>query len=66
MAQVGLTPKDIETLQDILQKHLSELRWEIPFTHKRDIVKLLQNRKEFIEDFLQRLQKIKESETGRV
>jgi hypothetical protein len=65
MAQVELTSKDIDTLQDILQNHLSELRWEIAFTHKRDIVKFLQNRKEFIEDFIQRLQKVKESEAGR-
>ncbi|HMK77581.1 MAG TPA: hypothetical protein VK568_15570 [Thermodesulfobacteriota bacterium] len=65
MAQVELTSQDIDTLQDILQNHLSELRWEIAFTHKKDIVKFLQNRKEFIEDFIQRLQKVKESETGR-
>ncbi|MGO8987679.1 MAG: hypothetical protein ACLQGU_08185 [bacterium] len=65
MAQVELTSKDIDTLQDILQKHLSELRWEIAFTHKTDIVKFLQKRKEFIEDFIQRLQKAKESETGK-
>jgi len=64
MAQVELTSQDIDTLQDILQNHLSELRWEIAFTHKKDIVKFLQNRKEFIEDFIQRLQKVKESETG--
>lgn len=65
MAQVELTSQDIDTLQEILQNHLSELRWEIAFTHKKDIVKFLQNRKEFIEDFIQRLQKVKESETGK-
>jgi RNAse (barnase) inhibitor barstar len=65
MAQVELTSKDIDALRDILQNTLSELRWEIAFTHKKDIVKFLQNRREFIEDFIQRLQKVKESETGK-
>ena len=65
MVQVELTSKDIDTLWDILQNTLQELRWEIAFTHKMDIVKFLQNRREFIENFIQRLQKVKESETGK-
>jgi len=38
MAQVELTSKDTDALLDILQKHFSELRWEIAFTHKRDML----------------------------
>jgi hypothetical protein len=55
MAQIELTDGDRERLRDILQKHHSELSWEIAFTHKRDFVEFLQKRKEFIEGFIQRL-----------
>ncbi len=50
-----LTTGDKEMLRDNLQKHLSELSFEIAFTHSRDSVQFLQKRREFIEGFIQRL-----------
>jgi len=55
MALIELTDGDKEMLRDVLQKHLSELSWEVAFTHRRDCVEFLQDRKEFIEGFIQRL-----------
>ena len=55
MAQIELSDGDRDTLRDVLQKHLSELSWEVAFTHRRDYVEFLQDRKEFIEGFIQRL-----------
>jgi hypothetical protein len=55
MAQIELTDGDREMLRDVLQKHLTELSWEIAFTHTRDAIRFLQKRKEFIEGFIQRL-----------
>jgi len=53
--QIELNDLDRSELRDILKKHLTELSWEIAFTHTRDSVKFLKGRKEFIEGFIQRL-----------
>ncbi len=55
MTQIELTDGDKDLLRDVLKKHLTELSWEIAFTHTKDSVKFLQKRKEFIEEFIQRL-----------
>jgi hypothetical protein len=55
MARIELTDGEREMLRDVLQKHLTELSWEIAFTHTRDSIKFLQKRREFIEGFIQRL-----------
>ena len=55
MVQIGLNDGERGTLRDVLQKHLSELSWEIAFTHGKDSVEFLQKRREFIEGFIQRL-----------
>jgi hypothetical protein len=60
MAQINLTNEDIEMLHDVLQKHLTQLTFEIAFTHNKDSIELLQKRKEFIEGFIQRLDGMKE------
>ncbi len=55
MAQIELTQSEMEMLKDILQKHLTELTFEIAFCHNRDSVAFLMKRKEFIENLMQRL-----------
>ncbi len=55
MAQIELTPSETEMLKEILQKHLSELTFEIAFCHNRDSVAFLMKRKEFIESLMKRL-----------
>ncbi len=56
MAQIELTDGERDMLRDVLQKHLTELSWEIAFTHSRDSVEFLRKRKGFIEGFIQRLE----------
>ena len=46
---------EITMLRDILKKHLSELSFEIAFTHTKDFAEILRKRKEFAEAFIQRL-----------
>jgi len=55
MAQIELTDGDRDLLRDVLQKHLTELSWEIAFTHNNDSLEFLRKRREFIEGFVQRL-----------
>ena len=55
MVQIELEEGERDMLRDVLQKHLSELSFEIAFTHRKDPLKFLQKRKEFIEGFIQRL-----------
>jgi hypothetical protein len=57
MAEIELTLIEMNMLRDILKKHLSELTFEWAFTHRRDYFELLEKRKEFIEDFIQRLER---------
>ena len=55
MAKIELTDGDRDMLRDVLQKHLTELSWEIAFTHRKDSLEFLRKRREFIEGFIQRL-----------
>ena len=55
MARIELTDGERDMLRDVLQKHLTELSWEIAFTHTKDSVRFLQKRREFIEGFIKRL-----------
>lgn len=55
MAQIELTQVEMNMLRDILKKHVSELSFEIAFTHTKDFAEILRKRKEFAEAFIQRL-----------
>jgi len=55
MAQIELTPSEMIMLREVLQKHLSELTFEVAFSHRGDSVEFLKKRKEFIESLIQRL-----------
>ena len=57
MAQIELTQMEMKTLQEVLQRHLAELLPEIAFTHRKDYIQFLRKRKEFIEDFIKRLER---------
>jgi hypothetical protein len=57
MAEIELTQTEMNMLRDILKKHLSELTLEVAFTHRTDFREFLEKRKEFIEDFIQRLER---------
>ncbi|HUL31914.1 MAG TPA: cyclic nucleotide-binding domain-containing protein [Thermodesulfobacteriota bacterium] len=63
MAQIELTQDEMKTLQEILQRHLAELLPEIAFTHRKDYIQFLKKRKEFIENFIRRLER--EQSSGR-
>ena len=52
---IPLTSRDKEMLRTVLQKHLEDLKWEIAFTHSKDSTDLLEERREFMEGFMQRL-----------
>ena len=57
MAQIELTQIEIDMLREILRKQLSELTVETAFTHRKDLHEFLKRRKEFIEGFVERLEK---------
>ncbi len=52
---IELTDEERDRLRDIFQKHLTELSWEIAFTHNRDSIEFLRKRREFVEGFIHRL-----------
>ncbi len=66
MAQLELTQTEMKTLKEILQRHLAELLPEIAFTHRKDYIQFLRKRKEFIEDFVRRLEREQASGTRNV
>ncbi len=55
MSTIDLSDGDKEMLRNVLEKHLTQLTWEIAFTHSTDSIRFLRKRKEFIEGFIQRL-----------
>ena len=57
MAQIELTQIEIEMLREILRKQLSELTLETAFTHRKDFHEFLKRRKEFMEGFVERLER---------
>jgi hypothetical protein len=63
MVQIELTQVEIEMLQEILRKQLSDLTLETAFTHRKDFHEFLKRRKEFMEGFVGRLER--ESASGK-
>jgi len=57
MIQIELTRENVEMLREILASHLSELRMEIACTDRRDFREYLRKRGEFLEGFLQDLER---------
>ncbi len=55
MAKIELTQAEIKMLRDTLKTYLSELMFEIAFTHSKDSAEILRRRAEFLERFIQRL-----------
>lgn len=55
MVQIELTQNEANMLREILQAHLSELTFEIAFTHSKDFTELLKRKRDFMIDFLHRL-----------
>ncbi len=55
MAQIELTENEADMLREILRKHLTELTFEMAFSHRRDTGDILRERKEFLEGFIRRL-----------
>jgi CRP-like cAMP-binding protein len=57
MAQIEITQVEIELLRDILKRYLSELTMEIAYSDRKDFREFLKKRREFMEAFIQRLDK---------
>ena len=55
MAQIELTHIEIDLLREILKRYLSELTMEIAHSDRKDFREFLHKRREFMEDFIQRL-----------
>jgi len=55
MAQIELTQAEMNMLRDTLKTYLSELSFEIAFTHSKDSAETLRRRAEFMEGLIQRL-----------
>ncbi|HXX35929.1 MAG TPA: hypothetical protein VEM15_15780 [Thermodesulfobacteriota bacterium] len=55
MAQIELTQEEMHMLRDTLKTYLSELTFEIAFTHSKNSAEVLRRRAEFLEGFIQRL-----------
>jgi len=62
MAQIELTRVEMNMLRDTLKTYLSELSFEIAFTHSKDSAEVLRRRAEFLERFIQRLDEVLASE----
>ncbi len=56
MVDVELTQNEANILREILQAHLSELTFEIAFTHNKEFTELLKKKRDFMIDFLERLE----------
>ena len=55
MAQIELTQVEIALLREILQRYLAELIMEIAHSDRKDFREFLNRRREFMEDFIRRL-----------
>ncbi len=55
MTQIELTQAETDMLRDTLKTYLSELSFEIAFTHSKDSAEVLRERAEFLEKFIGRL-----------
>ncbi len=57
MAKIELTQVEMNMLRETLKTYLSELSLEIAFTHSKDSAEVLRRRAEFMQSFIQRLDK---------
>ena len=55
MAQIELTQVEVYLLREILQRYLAELSMEIAHSDRKDFREFLKKRREFMEDFIARL-----------
>jgi len=58
MVEIELTQNEANVLREILKTHLSELNFEIAFTHNKEFTQLLKKKRDFMIDFLQRLERV--------
>lgn len=58
MSTIGLTPKEQQLLQELLESALSDLRVEIVSTDRIDYKEALKERKHLMADILEKLQQI--------
>jgi len=58
MIQIELSPKEAEMLRDVLERYLPELRREIADTDKKEFRRFLEAREVFMNELIQRLQKL--------
>ncbi len=56
MVDIELTQNEANVLREILETHLSELTFEIAFTHNREFTEILKKKRDFMIDFLERLE----------
>ncbi len=56
MVDIELTQDELNVLREILKTHLSELTFEIAFTHSKEFTQLLKKKRDFMIDFLKRLE----------
>ncbi len=66
MPQIELTQVEISLLREILQRYLAELCMEIAHSDRKDFREFLKKRREFMEDFIQRLDRELASGKGEV
>jgi CRP/FNR family cyclic AMP-dependent transcriptional regulator len=66
MALVELTQIEIDMLKEILKKAFSELSLEIAFSDRKDFREFLRKRREFMEGFIQRLEREQASDKTEV
>ncbi len=57
MAHLEMTHMEIEMLREVLVGYLSELRMEIAFSDRKEFRDFLKARRDFLEDFVRRLEK---------
>lgn len=62
MVEVDFTDSEIELLHEVLVGHIADLRMKIACTDRREFREFLYRRRDFMEDFIRRLEK--ELETG--
>ncbi len=57
MVEVDFTDSEIELLHEVLVGHIADLRMEIACTDRREFREFLYRRRDFMEDFIRRLEK---------
>ncbi|MCX5912920.1 MAG: cyclic nucleotide-binding domain-containing protein [Deltaproteobacteria bacterium] len=57
MVEIDFTDSEIELLHEVLVGHIADLRMEIACTDRREFREFLYRRRDFMEDFIRRLEK---------